>query len=73
MLLIVIILGPRQCVGKPISLLEMRLAATVLLKRFDIRFSAKHDPDVFLKDMKDQVTFQPGDLWCEFHLRDKVQ
>ena len=58
--------GPRQCVGKSISLLEMRLAVTILLKRFEIAFSNEHDPNEFWKNMKDQVTFQPGDLWCTF-------
>jgi hypothetical protein len=49
----------------------MRLAATVLLKRFEIAFSTEHNPDAFWKDMKDQVTFQPGDLWCVFTPREQ--
>jgi hypothetical protein len=44
----------------------MRLVATVLLKKFEIEFSEEHDSDDLWKNMKDQVTFQPGELWCTF-------
>lgn len=44
----------------------MRLVATKLLKKFEINFSEEHDQNDFWKNMKDQVVFQPGELWCVF-------
>jgi cytochrome P450 len=62
--------GPRQCIGRSISLLEMRLITTVLLQKYEVSFSEDHDPEDFWINMKDQVTTQPGEVWVVF--KDRV-
>jgi cytochrome P450 len=61
--------GPRQCVGKAVTLLEMRFVTAILLKKFHISFSEGYNPDEFWENLKDQVTMQAGDLFCTFKLR----
>jgi cytochrome P450 len=61
--------GPHQCIGKGISQSEMRLVTAKLVKRYHVKFSAVHDPEAFVRDMRDQVTMMPGDLFCTFELR----
>lgn len=46
--------------------------AAILLKRFDVRFADGYDPGTLERDMLDQVTCQPGDLWCVFEEREGI-
>lgn len=62
--------GSRQCVGKGLALVELRLVAAVLLKRFKVRFADGHDPETLWRDLRDQVTAQPGQCWCVFEPRE---
>ncbi|KAF2199990.1 cytochrome P450 monooxygenase-like protein [Delitschia confertaspora ATCC 74209] len=64
--------GARQCIGKSISLLETRLVLAILLKRFRVRFDPSYDPTTLLRDLQDEVTAQPGELWCIFEPRKDV-
>jgi hypothetical protein len=47
----------------------MRYITALLLKQYEIEFSAKHNPDDFWTYMKDEVTMQPGNVWCVFKNR----
>ncbi|KAF2180461.1 cytochrome P450 monooxygenase-like protein [Zopfia rhizophila CBS 207.26] len=57
--------GARQCIGKAISLLELRLTVAVILKRFKVQFPVDYDPATMIDDLTDEVTAQPGDLLME--------
>ncbi|KAF2841053.1 cytochrome P450 monooxygenase-like protein [Patellaria atrata CBS 101060] len=61
--------GNRMCVGKTLAWVELRYVAAILLKRFKIRFSEQYDSEAPMRDMKDQVTAQPGPTWCVFEPR----
>lgn len=63
--------GPHQCIGKSISQLESRVVTAKLVMAFDARFSSEpgHGSEAFWRDMKDQVTMMPGELWCCFEER----
>ncbi|TGO61809.1 hypothetical protein BCON_0024g00090 [Botryotinia convoluta] len=52
-----------------ITLLEMRFVTALLLKTFHISFADDYRPEVFWENMLDQVTMQPGYLFCTFKLR----
>ncbi|KAF7512751.1 hypothetical protein GJ744_000318 [Endocarpon pusillum] len=56
-------------VGKGLALVELRLVAAVLLKRFKVRFADGHDPEMLWRNLRDQVTAQPGECWCVFEPR----
>lgn len=63
------VLGGRQCVGKILALVELRLATAILLTHFNIKFSPGYDPGIMWREMKDQVTAQPGRVFCTFEPR----
>ncbi|KAF2458353.1 cytochrome P450 monooxygenase-like protein [Lineolata rhizophorae] len=63
-------IGNRQCVGKNLALVELRLSTAMILKRFKVSFSPDHDPETLMKGLKDQVTAQPGECWCIFEPRE---
>ncbi|KAI9778384.1 MAG: hypothetical protein M1816_004123 [Peltula sp. TS41687] len=53
--------GNRQCVGKNLALVALRLVTAVLLKRYQVRFASDYDPETLMRNLKDQVTAQPGE------------
>ncbi|PSN65038.1 cytochrome P450 monooxygenase-like protein [Corynespora cassiicola Philippines] len=63
-------IGGRQCVGKILALVELRLTTAILLQHFDIKFAPGYDPDTMWRGMKDQVTAQPGRVLCTFKPRE---
>ncbi|KAF2995646.1 hypothetical protein E8E13_000561 [Curvularia kusanoi] len=62
-------LGAHQCVGKNLAMAELRLSIAVLLQQYDVAFAPDYDPDTMWRDMKDQVTAQPGRVLCTFKSR----
>jgi cytochrome P450 len=66
------IVGTHHCIGKAIAYLEMRVVTAKLVKTFNVQFSDMHDPEAFWKNMKDQVTMMPGELYCRFENRGEV-
>lgn len=65
--------GNRQCVGKVLAYAELRLVAATLLKHYTVRFAPEYNPDVMWRDMKDQVTAQPGQVLCVFEPREDLK
>ncbi|KAI1383021.1 cytochrome P450 monooxygenase-like protein [Hypoxylon trugodes] len=63
--------GSRQCVGRSVAYSELRLVVAILLKDYHIEFAPGYDPMTMWRDMKDQVTAQPGDVMCLFKPREK--
>jgi hypothetical protein len=65
-----IIPGAYHCIGKNLALVELRLIVAVILKHYDVAFASCYDVDEMWRDMKDQVTAQPGRVLCTFKPRD---
>ena len=61
--------GNKQCIGKNLALTEIRLVVAHLLNAFEVEFVSQHDSIAFERDMRDQVTCQPGDCWLNFKRR----
>ncbi|KAK7756273.1 hypothetical protein SLS62_001869 [Diatrype stigma] len=59
----------RQCVGKVLAYAELRLVTAILLQHYNVRFAPGYDPEIMWRDMKDQVTAQPGQVFCTFEPR----
>ncbi|KAJ5715972.1 cytochrome P450 [Penicillium malachiteum] len=54
-------LGNTMCVGKNLALTQIRLVTAALLSRFHVEFAPNNKTGEFVeKDMKDQLTAQPG-------------
>lgn len=45
---------------------ELRFAIAMVLQRFNVGFAPGYDPETMWRDMKDQVTAQPGKVMCVF-------
>jgi cytochrome P450 len=58
--------GARQCVGKTLALVELRFMISALVQQYNIKFAPGYDPGLMWRDMKDQVTAQPGKVRCVF-------
>ncbi|RYP06625.1 hypothetical protein DL764_003047 [Monosporascus ibericus] len=61
--------GGRQCVGRTVAYTEVRCVTALLLRDYDIEFAPGYDPMTMWRDMKDQVTAQPGQVRCLFKPR----
>ncbi|KAF2759925.1 cytochrome P450 [Pseudovirgaria hyperparasitica] len=61
--------GSRQCVGKVLAYAELRLVTANVLRNFNVSFSPGYDEETMWRDMKDQVTAQPGQVLCTFERR----
>ncbi|KAI1642067.1 cytochrome P450 [Daldinia loculata] len=64
--------GGRQCVGKPIAYAELRLFAAGLVRDFHLKFAPGYDPMTMWREMKDQITAQPGPVEIIFEPREKA-
>ncbi|OTB10574.1 hypothetical protein K445DRAFT_70027 [Daldinia sp. EC12] len=58
--------GARACVGKPLAYAELRLVVAALVQHFEIDFAPDYDPMTMWRELKDQVTAQPGAVNCVF-------
>ena len=54
------LLGRRACVGKNLALTQIRLVIATLLPKYHIRFAPGQDVDIVERDMRDQMTANPG-------------
>ncbi|KAI1326662.1 cytochrome P450 [Xylariaceae sp. FL0255] len=61
--------GARYCLGKAMAYAELRLVTAILLKNYDISFTPGYDEQTMWRDMRDQVTYQPGEVSCVFKAR----
>ncbi|KAI1120325.1 cytochrome P450 monooxygenase-like protein [Nemania abortiva] len=61
--------GARYCLGKGLALVGLRLVITILLQDFDVGFAPGYDEETMWRDMRDQVTCQPGAVFCTFKPR----
>ncbi|KAJ2988814.1 hypothetical protein NUW58_g3778 [Xylaria curta] len=61
--------GARYCLGKSMALNSLRLVLATLLQDYDVSFSPDYDEDTLWRDMRDQVTCQPGAVFCIFKPR----
>lgn len=61
--------GRRTCVGKILALTQIRLVTAILLMKYRIRLAPGEMGDAVERDMKDQLTAQPGKCRVVFEAR----
>ena len=62
--------GRTSCVGKNLAMAQLRLVAAALLRSYHIRFaSAEPGGEAVERDMRDQLTANPGQLKLVFEIR----
>ncbi|RAH58924.1 cytochrome P450 [Aspergillus piperis CBS 112811] len=62
--------GTRTCVGKNLALTQLRLVLAILLSRYRVRFADGETGQAVERDMRDQLTAQPGRYSIVFEARD---
>ncbi|KAL9035951.1 MAG: hypothetical protein Q9180_004579 [Flavoplaca navasiana] len=62
-------LGRTSCVGKELAMTEIRMVVANLLANFDISFPPGDNGEAVERDMKDQLTANPGELFLKFETR----
>ncbi|KAJ8507214.1 hypothetical protein ONZ45_g10397 [Pleurotus djamor] len=64
--------GPSNCAGKNLAYQEMRMAVCLLIKTFQMKFSAKHQKEnaAWLDDLRDQAVLTRGRLMMDLTLRE---
>ena len=63
--------GQTSCVGKNLALTEIRMVTARLLSAFDISFQDGDNGESVERDMRDQLTANPGDLRLVFEPRER--
>ncbi|EDU46786.1 Cytochrome P450 [Pyrenophora tritici-repentis] len=58
--------GHHSCLGRPLALMEMRLTLAETLSRFEVAFAPGFDPDHFLDDVHDCMSWHIGNLDLTF-------
>lgn len=62
-------IGPANCAGKPLALIELRLVIANLVRRFDISFDENYDPRDWEKKLFDRFVLVKGQLMTALRLR----
>ncbi|PCH43669.1 cytochrome P450 [Wolfiporia cocos MD-104 SS10] len=55
-------IGPANCVGKPLALLELRIVISYMVQNFDMRFADGYREDQWEDDLRDYFVTQRGSL-----------
>lgn len=63
--------GRRVCVGKNLALTQIRLVAIILLSRYRVHFAPGETGEAVERDMRDQLTAQPGRYAVVFEPRSR--
>lgn len=54
--------GPANCVGKPLALMEVRMALAALLQAFDMRYADSYDSKTWVDSLGDWLVTTRGAL-----------
>ncbi|KAI0456218.1 cytochrome P450 [Xylaria acuta] len=61
--------GARYCLGKNMAITALRLVVATLLQDYNVSFAPGYAEETMWRDMRDQVTCQPGAVFCVFNPR----
>lgn len=64
-------MGPANCAGRSLALMEMRYTLAFLIRNFTMEFTPNYNPAHWLEGLRDQYTLQKGDLNIRMTLRGK--
>jgi cytochrome P450 len=54
--------GPNNCPGKNLALMEMRIAVSVIVSRFDLKLDPSYNPQKWYDDLGDYFVMIKGPL-----------
>jgi tryprostatin B 6-hydroxylase len=62
-------IGPFSCIGRALSLVEMRNIIVKILQRFDVEFAPREDGEAFMEGAKDHFIIEVPELQMAFKER----
>lgn len=62
-------MGPANCVGKPLAMVELRAVISLLIMHFDIEFDDNFDPTTWIESLKDHYLLESGKLMVKLRIR----
>ncbi|KAG8219853.1 cytochrome P450 [Butyriboletus roseoflavus] len=62
-------MGPANCAGKPLAMLELRAIVSLLIMHFDIEFEDSFDPKTWMESLKDYFILESGKLMVKLRVR----
>lgn len=66
-------LGKDACVGKPLAVMELRMAVALVLRRFDVRAAERGQVDGYPASLQEAIILFPGVLDLVFTEREGVE
>lgn len=63
--------GPFSCVGRTFAMMEMKTTIARIIETFDVQFAPGQDGNEFLRNSREQVVLEPGELRICFVARGK--
>ncbi|THU84459.1 high nitrogen upregulated cytochrome P450 monooxygenase 2 [Dendrothele bispora CBS 962.96] len=64
-------MGPANCVGRPLAMMELRYVIAMLIGCFEMRFKEGWDERSWEKELKDRFMLTKGELMVEIKMRKK--
>ena len=55
-------MGPANCAGKNLAWMEMRMAVSMIISRFDLKLDPSYDPEKWFEDIRDYFVMVKGPL-----------
>lgn len=55
-------LGPENCAGRALAMLELRVITTLVMRHFDLKFAKGYDPAAWIRDAEDWYVLKVAPL-----------
>lgn len=62
-------MGPANCAGKTLAMLELRAIISLFIMHFDMQFDDNFDPKSWMDSLKDCFVLESGKLLVELRVR----
>lgn len=62
-------MGPANCAGKYLAMLELRAVVSLFIMHFDMEFDDNFDPNTWLESLKDYFIMESGRLMVKLRVR----
>lgn len=62
-------MGPANCAGKSLAMLELRAVVSLFIMHFDMEFDDSFDPKTWMKSLKDYFLLESGKLMVKLRVR----
>ena len=66
-------IGPANCAGKNLAWMEMRMAVSVIVSRFDLELDPSYNPQKWYEDIRDYFSIIKGSLPTRLSPRQSVK